>query len=558
VQGVDANSSVAPRTQRRRLRTGVVEVLRLRRSPLPSAYGASFWLALTISALVPAGGAIAQTDDPDAQLLRPVPDGDPDNPQRFRRVDPTVPSGAGATGFISTNSPAHKKKASKAWASLPVPTAPDQARTNLQPNAVGKGRLDLTARAAVSSAVYTTPVTSETILLAPLVPAPHRVLPLLPEDPFAPTGIGVGSFLFRPALELTGGYDSNVPRSTSPTPSWYSVVAPEFLVNSIWARHEFTAALRGGYTTYASTPEFDRPNFDGRVGGRIDVTGTTHVKLETRFLVGTDNPGSPNIQANLSRLPIYTTIGGTAGVIQQFNRLEVTAKGDVDRTVYQNSHFTDGETQSNQDRNYIRYAGALRAAYEVTPGMKSFAELGGDERIYDLPVDASGVNRNSEGLAVRAGTTFEYSRMLTGEMSLGYLMRHYQDPSLVSFNGFLLDGALLWTASPLTVVKFVATTTVAESTVAGVSGVFTREVSAQVDHAFRRWLVASGKFLVGFDNYEGITRLDKRYVASALITYKLTRELWARGEYRHEWRTSNVPGNGYVADVVLFGLRVQR
>ena len=29
--------------------------------------------------------------------------------------------------------------------------------------------------------------------------------------------------------------------------------------------------------------------------------------------------------------------------------------------------------------------------------------------------------------------------MLTGVMSFGYLMRHYQDPSLLSFNGLLLD-----------------------------------------------------------------------------------------------------------------------
>src|SRR5262249_28340298 len=153
------------------------------------------------------------------------------------------------------------------------------------------------------------------------------------------------------------------------------------------------------------------------------------------------------------------------------------------RTVYQNSHFTDGETQSNADRNYIRYAGAFRTAYELTPGMKSFAEFGGDTRVYDLQVDASGVNRNSEGIAGRAGTTFEYSRKLTGEMSAGYLSRHYEDPSLLSFNGLLLDGVLLWTASALTAVKFVATTSVSESTVSGVSGVFTREVSGQVDHA---------------------------------------------------------------------------
>jgi hypothetical protein len=56
----------------------------------------------------------------------------------------------------------------------------------------------------------------------------------------------------------------------------------------------------------------------------------------------------------------------------------------------------------------------------------------------------------------------------------------------------------------------------------------------------------------------GSPRADERYATAALITYKLTRELWLKGEYRHEWRHSNVAGNDYRADVVLVGARLQR
>ena len=56
-------------------------------------------------------------------------------------------------------------------------------------------------------------------------------------------------------------------------------------------------------------------------------------------------------------------------------------------------------------------------------------------------------------------------------------------------------------------------------------GVFTREVALQVDHAFRRWLIATLKFVYGNDDYVGSTRDDNRYSASAAITYKLTRDL---------------------------------
>ena len=92
-----------------------------------------------------------------------------------------------------------------------------------------------------------------------------------------------------------------------------------------------------------------------------------------------------------------------------------------------------------------------------------------------------------------------------------------------------------------------ATTTAAESTIPGVSGVLTRGLAAQVNHAFRRWLTATGTFAFWLDDYEGSPRVDKRYATSALLTYKAAREFWLKAKYRHEWRTSNIPGNDYAA-----------
>ena len=78
----------------------------------------------------------------------------------------------------------------------------------------------------------------------------------------------------------------------------------------------------------------DRPNVDGKLNGRIDLTSLSRIDLEGRFILGTDYPGSPNIQAGLAHLPIFTTVGGSAGFGQRFNRFDVTFKGGVDRTVF--------------------------------------------------------------------------------------------------------------------------------------------------------------------------------------------------------------------------------
>jgi len=536
----------------------------------------SAWIAAPIVTWVmlgPMAPAIGQ-DGFGPYLMRPQLDGDPRNPPRFSRTASLdddrkgfgywPPRGKGKTGFEAA--PQRRPKAQNtrvpvrsaappAQSANGPPTLPAQPAHSVAENPRQSLRQNPTRQphaATAANAAYPVGVLSD----PPALPVRRRLLPA--EDPFAPIGIDAGSFLLRPAVELIGGYDSNPARSAAGKSSWYAVLSPELLVNSNWSRHELSANLRGSYTDYQNASDLNRPSLDARVNGRIDVTPLTRVDLEGRAIVGTDNPGSPNIQAGLARLPIYTTVGGSAGLGQRFNRVEVTLKGGVDRTAYQQSTFTDGSTASNADRDFDRYFGELRASYELTPGVKPFVETGADRRAHDLAIDRTGVRRDSDGRYLKAGTTFELERTLTGDVALGYVERSYEDPTLPRISGLTFDASLTWLASALTAMKLSARTTVDETLLAGVAGAFTREVALEVDHAFRRWLVATLKLSGATVDYVGSPRADERYATAALITYKLTRELWLKGEYRHEWRHSNVAGNDYQADVVLVGARLQR
>jgi hypothetical protein len=518
--------------------------------------------------------ATAQMTAFDPYLMRPQLDGDPRRSPRFSRTTRPQLSdqgfnlqpgrGAGTTGFVASSLRRPKAQPGRLVqvAALPLESAIGplgspglRAAENVAQNPKQGVKQNLTQQPhTVTSANAAYPVGP--VGDPPTLPARRRLLP--DEDFFAPTGFHVGGLVLRPAMEATVGYDSNPARSATGNASWFAVMAPELLVNSNWSRHELTANIRGSYTDYENASSLNRPSLDARVNGRVDVTPFTRLDLETRLIVGTDNPGSPNIQAGLAKLPIYTTVGGTAGIGQRFNRVEVTLKSGADRTTYQSSTFTDGTTASNADRDFDRYFGELRASYELTPGVKPFVETGADRRVHDIAVDRSGVRRDSDGRYVKAGTTFELERTLTGDVALGYVERSYEDPTLPRISGLTFDASLTWLASALTAVKLTARTTVDETILLGVAGAFTHEVALQVDHAFRRWLIATLKLSGATIDYVGSPRQDERYATSALITYKLTREVWLKGEYRHEWRHSNVAGNDYQADVLLLGARLQR
>jgi hypothetical protein len=511
-----------------------------------------------------AGGDLNDTGSDD-QLL------DPDRrpaPSRIGQVPQyglPAASGASDSGYDSLNRTRKKPKFYPAQAKpkpSPGPGSPPPPPPQL--NAAGQLRLSI----APSQSANKTPLPPA--MAGTVVGQPPRKRLRVDDDPFGAVGDYAGSFLIKSAVEVSAGYDTNPGRTLVPKGLPFWVVAPEFLAVSDWERHALVADLRGSFTGYGGSlpPTIDgaissaptdvsRPNFTGHIDGRLDVTEDTHILAETRLLLSTDNPGSPNIQAGLARYPVYTTFGGTFGIDQNFNRLEVAAGGTVDRTVYQNSTLTDGSLASNDDRNFNQYGAVGRVSYDLTPGVKPFVEAEGDTRVHDLQFDRSGYERDSNGGYAKVGTSFELTRILTGEVSIGYAARNYIDPRLNRLEGLLTAASLTWNATPLTTAKFYSTTSIDETTLPGTSGVLTRTYTLEVDHDFRRWLTAIGKFTYGTQDYQGDIRSDKLYSIEGDVIYKMTRYLWLKGTLRRDILDSNEVGASSASTVVMVGVRLQ-
>jgi hypothetical protein len=452
--------------------------------------------------------------------------------------------GAGSTGFDSLN---RRRKLRRAYPGTPRPLSQAQIAQQTAPNPATPTVIPPPPRFANPQTASRTPIAPS---LAGLVPGQPTRRPLKPDtDPFGAVGDYVGGFLVKSAIEVSGGYDSNPGRFTSPRGSAFMVVAPELVAASDWSRHSLVVDLRGSFTGYdkqfaaqdPTTSTFspvpyiiDRPDFTGRVDGRLDVTRDTRIVGQARLRVATDNPGSPNIQAGLLRYPLYTGVGGTIGAEQDFNRLTLAANATVDRLGYQDSRLTNGVSAPNTDRNFDQAGGLVRASYEMMPGLKPFAEAGGDTRRHDTEVDRNGYARDSSSNYFKAGSTFELTRLISGEFAVGYGQRSYRDPRLNDLKGLLTSGSLVWAVTPLTTFKVSTATSLDETVLAGASGVLVRTYTAEIDHDFRRWLTGIGRFTYGTLDYQGGNRLDKFYSASFDLIYRLSRTWQIKAQIRHD------------------------
>jgi hypothetical protein len=536
--------------------TGFDSTNRRRRAGTPPPVAQSAPQSILAPAAIPLPPSATRGSRPGLPLLpafprRPEPTGVNPPPATPTSLTDQPPSGASPPAATSLVSGA---LVSRTPATPGIPPAPAANPLAGPPPPVPVTSTPTAATTAgVTAAVTNTSPTGATLPLAQ-----RMRKPVAEEDPYDATGIRVENLLLRPAIEATTGYDTNPSRLPGGAGSLLYMISPELIVRSDWERHQLNADIRGSYSAYPADGFANRPNLDSKINGRIDVNRDTDINLEGRYLLSTDYPGSPNVPVGVANLPVFQRPGATVGVTERFGRLEISLKGLADRTMFNDSILLDGSTSSNKDRDYDQFGGVLRGSYELTPGIKPFAEIGADTRVHDLAVDRSGNMRDSDGITPRVGTTFELSRKLTGEVSIGYVTRTFKDPTLPDIRGLIVDGSLVWTATGLTSVKLTAKSSEDESVLPGVSGLLRRDAGLEVDHAFRRWLIGTVKLGFGLDDYVGATRVDHRYSASAGIAYKLTRSVQIKGELRQEWLRSNTPGVDYTATVALIGIRLQR
>jgi hypothetical protein len=256
--------------------------------------------------------------------------------------------------------------------------------------------------------------------------------------------------------------------------------------------------------------------------------------------------------------PIIATYGGGLGVTQTFNRLELSLRGSADRTYWGDAHFTDGTTQLLSQDSYTAYGLTSRASYELTPGVKPFIEVGVDRRIHDSAIDTSGYARNSDGVDAKGGSTFELTRLLTGEVSAGYANRHYEDQRLSDLRGPVFDSSLVWTATGLTKVTLHAATTMDETTIAGSSGAITRTESLEIAHALLRDLTFKATGSIAGSTFQNVGTTQTLYQMGLAAEYNLNRSVVLRASATHQKMVSNQANTDYTGNVFMLGLKLQR
>lgn len=407
-------------------------------------------------------------------------------------------------------------------------------------------------------------VTSEKEPIAPPIDRPVR-LDDSEKKSLEPVGAYFGVFQLLPKFETAVTYNDNIYALESKASDTVFRFSPSFRLTG--NASPYTVNLTGGVDRleYKKNGAESRTDWRVALDNRYELAEATFVSGYGRFKKDHEDRGDPNALTSNLRPTVYKygELGGE--VSRDAAQLGSSLTGTYGHYNYYNSTQIGGAVTNNDDRDHAEYTVAGRVSYEFSRGYSLLTRVVYNDVRYDDTLDDSGFNRNSKAYRVSAGVKLEFTQLLVGEITAGYLWRNYSDARFKTFKRAAYNAELTWYPSELTSIRATADRQAQETVVAGYAGYFANIFTLRVEHELLPTLKvnAGGRYIVNSYLNSGTVvlprRQEKYYGASAGLKYTFNRNLYAGLAYEWTKKTSLAitPGSAFNRNRVSGNIGVQ-
>jgi hypothetical protein len=468
---------------------------------------------------------------------------------------------SGASSTTPALSTARARAAARRQASQPEASAAGKRAADLKKKQAA-GQTEEETDTATTGTVRARTIDSETELKARRDQEREEAVEGLdkkPEDdPYAPVGIQVGTFVVTPTAESGLTWTSNADSSTTGESALLSETTLRLNAISEWGGDKTTFDGFGNFRKTISGQEIKELRAGADAALERDLGHEWKALASLGYETGPESASSPVTITGTLEEPIKQTVTGSLGIEKQVGKVELRLTGNVEREVFGDAELVGGGTVSQSDRDSTLGTLVLRTGYEITPALTPFVELEYGKRRYDEALDSNGFARSATRTGARGGLEIDLGEKFKGELAAGWLEEALDDDRLPAVSGPTFDASLDWSPLRGTNVNLLATTEIEGATDAGDSGDILHSVLLTVTRQMRANLTGDIALGAGLRDYTGIDGRDTIWSAEAGMTWWLNRYVGLSGKVRHEQQESTLPDRDYKAESIFLGLKLQR
>lgn len=332
------------------------------------------------------------------------------------------------------------------------------------------------------------------------VDAPANVSVLERARPdYAPIGGRIGSFFLYPTLDVTAQYTSNLrATSTGQVADSYVSVRPAVKLVSNWVRNQAQVDVFYQRAIHARFSDEDAGQYGANGAGRIYLGSTTLLDLSASVARLTEPRTDINSIA-ATQSPIgYTNISSSVLLTQNFAAFTLLGSAGVSKQTFSDAVALDGTPVLQQYRNNSSFNGSLEGRYRIGAGTSLLVHVGAQSIGYDLN-PYFGFDRNSSSTRAELGVGLALSRLLYGDVRVGYFKQFNRDARFLDGSGLSFSANLLYSLTPLTSIRLTADRSIEPGGSTVTSGNMRSTGTLTVEHELHRNII-----LTGFGRYSHI------------------------------------------------------
>lgn len=378
-----------------------------------------------------------------------------------------------------------------------------------------------------------------------------------PRPGYEALGYRIAGMRAVPSASILAGYDTNLYNREVPKIDDALVsIRPKLTLRSEWSRHRLDVDADAAIQHYASRTIENNTQLGLNVSGQLDIRRDWVIRTQVIAARRIETRGSSG-DLFIGQEPVqYGELTGTADMARTFGKLDTTVGVRASRFNYEDVRI-DGVAVPLAFRNYRVVSGNARVAYAFAPALQGFVRASLNKANYP---NRGGIDsRASSGYSVVGGVGFAVSRLLSGEVGLGYLQQDYKSAQFPDIGGLAYVGRLYWNPTTLVSVTATARRDIQRAPQVGVAGITEDLTRVHVDYELLRNLIIGSEVDYTRSDFNGIDRIDHRFAGTVQARYLANRwlSLTASANARRQ-RASGSLGRAYDGAGFLLGLTVQR
>ena len=372
---------------------------------------------------------------------------------------------------------------------------------------------------------------------------------------YDPQPLRLGALEVTPELNTGLGFRSNLFFADgNDTQDGFTRLNPSLYAETTWSRHKIGLDTNVDFVDYFVNSNETVVNFSGRGFGRFDLGSYTSITLGVFGAIANEPRSAAGVVVN-STEPIDFSVAGVDLTAQyQRGRLRSSLGITADRTNYDDVGLVTGGIldQDFRDTDEVNVDG--RVDWAIQRDWSIFGRASYIDRETDGPTLEAPLDRDSDGVILQAGTSFELPVLVRGEIAVGYQRFDFDSDAFGTVEGVAVDANVQWFVSQLTTLTATVGRDIVDPGLGVSAGAFQTRAGIRADYELRRNLLIRAQADYARVDFEAIDREDDRFDLGLGVVWKINRNIHLDTSYQYTNQSSEF--QGFNDNQVVLALRL--